>query len=179
VKRLAFAVLLLFLGTAPGWAVTCAGVAGSVLGGFCVPYQILVDPQTGAALGSSANPLVVQTAPIAAANGGLSVYRVNSPSGAPGLVVKAGPGRLYAFDLCNTAAASRYVHFYDTTSPVPGTTPVYAGAITISAGSCQQFNTSFGLSFSNGIGMGITGANGDSDTTSVTAGDVTGFLGFL
>lgn len=118
-------------------------------------------------VGPSPNPL-----------GGLSTYRVNAMAGTPGLMVKASPGRIYNFNLCNTAGATRYVRFYNSAAPVVGTTAVFAGAIAISAGSCQQFTTNFGLTFSAGIGLGITAANGDADTTPVTAGDVSGFIGY-
>lgn len=128
--------------------------------------------------GGVARPLQVINAPGSDAAGGLGVYRVNSPAGAGGLIVKAGPGRLYSFNLCNTAGAGRYVRFYNTVAPIPGTTPVYAGPIVVSAGSCQPFTSSVGLSFGAGIGLGITAANGDADATAISAGDVVGFLGF-
>lgn len=148
----------------------CAGVAG-VVG----PGGRLYTDQSGRLCTAG----VLVASPSAMAAGGLATYRVNSPAGAAAMMVKASPGRVYSFNLCNTAGASRYVRFYNSASPTVGTTPVFAGAIVIGAGTCQQFTTNFGLTFSNGIGLGITAANGDSDTTPVAAGDVSGFIGYL
>lgn len=122
---------------------------------------------------------VLVASPSAMAAGGLATYRVSSPAGSTAQVVKASAGRVYSYNFCNTAGASRYVRFYNSAAPTTGATPVFAGAVVISAGTCQQFTTNFGLTFSNGIGLAITAANGDTDTTSVTAGDVSGFVGYL
>ncbi|KMO30713.1 hypothetical protein VQ02_27505 [Methylobacterium variabile] len=118
--------------------------------------------------------------PAMSTQGGLNVYRVMNAASAAAVAVKASAGRLYSFNLCNNANAARYVRFYNSaTAATTGTTPVYAGAITLSAGTCQQFTTNFGLTFSAGISMAITAANGDADATAPLAGDVSGFLGYL
>lgn len=117
--------------------------------------------------------------PSQVATGGLSVYRVMNAASATAVAIKASPGRLYSFNLCNNANAARYVRFYNATTATTGTTPVYAGAITLSSGTCQQYTTNFGLTFSAGISMAITAANGDADTTAPLAGDVSGFIGYL
>lgn len=128
--------------------------------------------------GTMSNPLQVASIPSAAPDGGLVVYRVMTAATAAASTIKGGPGRLYTFNLCNNAASGRYVRFYNAAAATTGTTPVYAGPITLSAGTCQQFTTGVGLGFSAGIAMSVTAANGDSDATAGGAGDVSGFLGY-
>lgn len=117
--------------------------------------------------------------PAMSSQGGLSVYRVMNAASAAAVSVKATAGRLYSFNLCNNTNASRYVRFYNAPAATTGTTPVYAGAITLAAGTCQQYTTNFGLTFGAGISFSITAANGDTDATAPLAGDVSGFLGYL
>lgn len=113
------------------------------------------------------------------ATGGVSVYRVMSTADTNARTVKASGGRLFTYTLCNAASATRYVRFFNlATMPVAGTSPVYLGAIVISASTCQSYSNGIGLSFPAGIGFDITGANGDADTTAVAAGDVSGFIGY-
>lgn len=127
----------------------------------------------------STNPLPVVAQAGSTMPGGLTTYRVLSPAGSGAQVIKATAGRVYSFNMCNSAAASRYVRFYNSASATTGTTPVFAGAIVISASSCQQFTTNFGLTFGAGISFSVTAANGDADTTAAAAGDVSGFIGFM
>ena len=58
-KRLATAIAILLLGTFSAFATPCAGIAGSMFGGFCIPFHALADPVTGLPLGTAANPLFV------------------------------------------------------------------------------------------------------------------------
>ena len=123
-------------------------------------------------------PVVLQNAD-GSVSGGAMPFRVNSAAGTNAISVKAAPGRLYAYVLCNTAGSARYVRFFNlATIPVPGTSPVAAGGIAVAAGSCQSFSSSIGLVFTAGIGFDITGAAGDADATAVAASDVSGFLGY-
>lgn len=113
------------------------------------------------------------------ATGGLSLFRVMNAAGAAAITVKASPGRLYSYHLCNTATSTRFVRFYNTTAATTGTTPIAAGAVVIAAGSCQTYDTGVGLTFPAGISMSVTAANGDTDATAAAAGDVSGFVGYL
>lgn len=114
-----------------------------------------------------------------AATGGVSVHRVMSTADTNARTVKATGGRLFTYTLCNAASAARYVRFFNlATIPVAGTSPVYLGAVVISASTCQSYSNGIGLAFPAGIGFDITGANGDADTTAVAAGDVSGFIGY-
>jgi len=115
----------------------------------------------------------------ASAIGGVTVYRVMSTADTNARNVKASGGRLFTYTLCNAASAARFVRFFDlATMPVAGTSPVYLGAIVISASTCQSYSNGIGLAFPAGIGFDITAANGDADTTAVAAGDVSGFIGY-
>jgi hypothetical protein len=78
---------------------------------------------------------------------------------------------LHTVLIANTTAAVKYVKFYDkATAPTVGTdTP----AATIAAPASTTFVLALAnLPFRSGIGFGITGAAGDSDTTAVAAGDI-------
>jgi hypothetical protein len=172
-RRAGLLALLLALAPVSAWAQTGARLVpscGSVTYGPGDFAAQTVTPDGRLCIGSAP--------PSATPAGGLSVYRVMSGSSAAAAAVKSSAGRLYSFNLCNNAAATRYVRFYDSPAAVTGTTPVAAGAIALSAGSCQQFTTSFGLAFTAGISMSVTAANGDADTTAPAAGDVSGFLGY-
>jgi hypothetical protein len=142
------------------------------------PGVVLYDSK-GVALGTVGNPVNMTAAPTASAVGGLNVYRVMATATTNGTAVKSSAGKIYAYTFCNTAGTARYVRLYNLpAAPSPGTSPIYAGAIPVTAGACQHFSNDIGLSFSAGIGFSITGANGDTDATAVAAGDVSGFIGY-
>lgn len=132
-----------------------------------------------AASGARADGLVgdSSTVPSSSPTSALLPFRINSPATGV-MMAKNQPGRLYAYSLCNSAAAARYVRFYDSTAAVVGTTAVALGAIAVAAGSCQSFSSNFGFAFLSGIALSVTAANGDTDTTAGAAGDVSGFLGY-
>lgn len=172
------AALLLLSGAAAAQTITTPG--GRDASGNKVPAAEIYCrlPSGRSAPCGPDSPLAITTIPGTSSEGGLKVFRVFSPAGSPAMTVKAEAGRLYSFNLCNTAGASRFVRFYNTPTAQAGSTPVYAGPVVVSAGSCQQFTTSFGLAFPSGISMSITAAMGDMDTSPITTGDVTGFLGY-
>lgn len=149
-------------------------VAGAVLNCY---VSDPTRPRLAVPCGTPSNPLMVAPTPPIVPSQGLSIYRVNN-SGSSAMQIKAQPGLLFSFTLCNTSETGQYVRLYDSTTPVVGVTPVAAGAILVSAGSCQVFNTQFGLYFQNGIAFGVTGANGDADTTPSPANSISGFVGY-
>lgn len=84
------------------------------------------------------------------------------------------PAQLYGFTLCNTSAAVKFFKFYNKASaPTVGTDAV-ALKVLIPAGSCQHRSFLLGVNFTAGLAWAITGAQADSDTTAVAAGDVVG-----
>lgn len=173
-RTLALAIMLLVLHN-PVDAQTvsvvpnCAGVTASQGPGG----QLYTDQNGKLCVASVSND--APTTP----TGGVSVYRVMSTADTNARNVKSSGGRLFTYTLCNAASATRYVRFFNLpTAPVAGTSPVYLGAVVISASTCQSYSSGIGLSFPAGIGFDITAANGDADTTSVAASDVSGFIGY-
>lgn len=167
--------------TQPGTVLSQAQALRDPQGNRIPPGAVYCEQPGGRVVpcGSPWMPLYTQSIPAPNAEGGLDIYRVMSPSGSPAMVVKSSPGRLYSYNLCNTAPTARFVRFHDSASPVAGETPVVAGPIVVSAGTCQQFTTGFGLRFRSAISISISGSAGDNDTTPVENGDVTGFLGYM
>lgn len=106
----------------------------------------------------------------------LSRLKVVAAATTNAVAVKASAGRVYGWTLSNTSASWRFVKLFNkATAPVPGTdTPVEV--IAIPPGDHIDVITVFGVSYSAGIGIAITGAYADSDTTAVAVGDVIGSL---
>lgn len=87
--------------------------------------------------------------------------------------VKASAGNLLRVVILNTAAATRYVKFYDAaTAPTVGTdTPV----LTLKCAAGEQVEYTWDLvpwTFTTGIGFGIVTGAADTDNTAAAAGDV-------
>lgn len=93
-------------------------------------------------------------------------------------LVANGPCDLYGIIVTNTAAAVKFLKIYNKASaPTVGTdVPVLTIALPATALQNIQFESGFYLNI--GLSYAITGADGDSDTTAVTAGDIKG-LNFL
>ena len=91
-------------------------------------------------------------------------------------LVKGSTGQIFSIHAVNQNAAMRYIKFYDTnTLPTAGTgTPVRRYAIPASTtGLGFVLAPKLPMGFNNGIAFTITGGQADSDTTALTAGDVT------
>lgn len=86
--------------------------------------------------------------------------------------VKGSQGCLGTISISNTNAAARYFKLYNkATAPTVGTdTPIRTIQVPPNSTVVQAFPN--GMSFTNGIGFGATGAMGDSDTTAISAGDL-------
>jgi hypothetical protein len=117
-----------------------------------------------------ATPLVPQT------TGGLSIYRLLSAATTNAQSVKGSAGQLYGWYVSNVNAAARFLKIYNTASaPTAGSgTPVMTIAIpggsTAGAGANVEFAN--GIAFGTGIGITITGAVADNDTTAIAANEV-------
>lgn len=102
----------------------------------------------------------------------MTVYRLISAATTNGNLVRTQGGRVAGWVITNTAASARYVKLYDkATSPTVGT-DVPVVTIGLPANGRSEFAVPGNFSFANGIGIGITGAAADSDTTAVAANDV-------
>jgi hypothetical protein len=79
---------------------------------------------------------------------------------------------LCGFGITNTAAAARFVRFYDTaTAPTVGTTPPKR-VIEVGAGLSLYVDFARGKQFFNGLWMSVTTLSPDTDTTAPAAGDI-------
>ena len=117
----------------------------------------------------------VNAAPIAKTTGGTLLSRLHATTAAT-LSVKGAAGSLYGYDLYNTNAALRYVHFYNkTTAPTIGTdTPVFTLAIPPTSG--VRVLGAIGGAFATGIAYGVTSDNAAIPATVGAAGDVVGTI---
>lgn len=88
------------------------------------------------------------------------------------------PCDLYGIIATNTSAAVKFLKVYNKTSaPVPASdVPVLT--ICIPAGQLVNIALEQGLYLNIGLAYSITGADGDTDTTAVAAGDIKG-LNFI
>lgn len=106
----------------------------------------------------------------AVATGGASVSRVISAASTNATVVKGSAGSLYGVIATNTTATIYYLKFYNkATSPTVGTdTPVIT--IPLLAGQTVQAQFPTGIAFATGIGLALTGAGADNDSTNAATG---------
>ena len=119
-------------------------------------------------LGLLASPALAQNSPAATSATVQAAATTNATA------TKTSPGILYGFSLCNTSAAAKYFKFYNKASaPTVGTDVVFF-KILIAANICRDRSFTLGKNFPIGIAYAITGAQADSDTTAVAAGDVVG-----
>jgi hypothetical protein len=114
-------------------------------------------------------PMPVRLA--AVASGGATPYRLVSAGGTNSAAVKASPGTLYGLIASNTNSSPRYLKLYDSASaPSVGTT---TPKMTIPVPRLAKLDLPQGITFSSGIGVGLTTGAADSDTGGVAANEVT------
>lgn len=135
-----------------------------------------VNPSGGAlAAGTAAIGDVGLQARANATGAGTAVSIVAAATPA-GISVKASAGRLLSICLTNTAAAARFVKFFNVaTAPTMGTTSA-AYEVPIPANGMLVLEFPFGVAHATGIFIAITGAVGLTNNTAVTANDVVGFV---
>ena len=104
--------------------------------------------------------------------GGALRFRLVSAATTNSTLVAAGLHNFYGLYALNTSASIRYVKLYDkATAPTVGTdTPTRT--VLLPASSAIMIDLSMPELISLGLGLGITGAATDADTTAVAAGDV-------
>lgn len=106
------------------------------------------------------------------AGDGARVHRKLALNTTNSTLVKAGEGSVFGGFVSNLTASAKFLKFYDKVSaPTVGTDAILM-TISIPANSTVPLNTYGGIRFSVGVGYGITGAIGDSDTTALAANDV-------
>lgn len=110
--------------------------------------------------------------PTTATSGGLSRRRILSAATTNATSVKATAGQVYVIHISNHAAAARFVKLYDMAAAPTVGTSVPVETYGVPAG--QTFRVDFGNlgnPFAAGIGVAITGAAADTDTTVTAAND--------
>lgn len=108
-------------------------------------------------------------------NNGLSISRTLSAASTNGTNIKGSAGQIYTIVAHNTNAAVRYLKVYNkATAPTVGTdTPVLTFPIPgNAAGAGFVIDTTMGISFATGIGIGLTTGVADADTGAVAANEI-------
>jgi hypothetical protein len=150
-----------------------------VSGGEALPVSLASNQSVNLAQISGSSPGATNALPVsqvtnAGAGGVASTYRLlSAAAGTNATSVKASAGRLYQVLGYNAATALRYLKLYNKASaPTVGTdTPVK----TIPLPPACAFvidHAALGYYFSTGIAFALTVNVADSDTTSLSAGDV-------
>jgi hypothetical protein len=103
---------------------------------------------------------------------GYSTYRVLSAATTNADQIKSSNAKVHGWFIFNTSASVKYVKLFNTKiAPVLGTDrPLLT--IPVPAGGGANVEFANGIDFTVGIGIAITGAAGDLDTTAVAANDV-------
>lgn len=131
--------------------------------------------------GTTAVSMAAPPTPINTATGALTLNRVTSAATTNASVNKGSAGRLFKLVISNGSASVRFFKVYNkATAPTVGTDiPILV--VLCPAGQCTQvsFGEVNGVYCSAGIGLAITGAMADSDTTAIAAGDVTATILYL
>jgi hypothetical protein len=101
---------------------------------------------------------------------------LNSPATPAVQTIKGSAGRVIGFYIMNRSASIRSIKVFNSTTPTLGTTPA-AYQIPLPANMTQPvwFSLEGGIGHSTAITISITGADGLTDNTSITLGDVVGF----
>jgi hypothetical protein len=148
--------------------------AGTVLatddiGGVHHQRQKLTHGADGTAADASVTaPMPVRLAAIA--SGGATPYRLVSAVGTNSAAVKASPGTVYGLIVGNANSSPRYLKLYDSASaPTVGTT---TPKMTIPVNRLTKLELPQGISFTSGIGIGLTTGAADSDTGGVAANEL-------
>lgn len=110
---------------------------------------------------------------------GMSTSKLIAAAGVNATLIKGSAGKVYSYAYENDSATKVYLKFYNkATAPTVGTDVPF---ITIPVKPAEKivFNNDIGITFSLGIGLAVTGAAADSDTTAVSASGLIGALHFV
>lgn len=100
-------------------------------------------------------------------------YRVLSANTTNSALIKATPAALQGITIHNTGTIAFVKLYNKATAPTVGTdTPLMTIPVAATSGSVA-INFPAGIAFGTGLGIGITGAIADNDTTAVAANQVT------
>lgn len=109
------------------------------------------------------------------ASGAATLTNVLCPATPAAQQLKSGAGRLLSIVVTNNNAAARWLKIFNlaSASVTPGTTSA-TSEIGIAPNTTLTWSLEGGAAFSTGITIMVTGAQGLTNNTAVTAGDVTG-----
>lgn len=126
--------------------------------------------------GNTANTTPWLTTNIPGTSPGSTVSRIKAAASTNSTNLKGSAGVVLGYALYNNTASAKFFKFYNkATAPTVGTdTPLFTVIVPASGGA--NVNWADGLPFGTGIGYGITGAVGDSDTTNTAVDDVHGMV---
>src|SRR5579859_268943 len=114
-----------------------------------------------------------------AAGFGITPFSAIVPNNTTGVVVKPGPGMLFALHGDNNSTNSAYMKFYDkATAPLSSDTPVLRYQIHSQASGPLDVFPSGGFTFYNGISYRVTAGQADNDTGSPAATTYVVTLGY-
>ncbi len=113
------------------------------------------------------------------ATGAATLTNVNCPATPAAQQLRSGAGRLVGMVVTNTATSARWVKLFNalSASVTPGTTSALT-EFAIGPNATVEWHVEGGAAFSTGITVMVTGGQGLTNNTAVTAGDVTGFALF-
>lgn len=113
------------------------------------------------------------------ATGAATLANILCPATPAAQQLKTGAGRLLSLAVTNTAASTRWIKIFNLAgaSVTPGTTAATA-EIGLGAGQTLEWSLEGGAAFSTGITIMVTGGQGLTNNSAVTAGDVTGMAFF-
>lgn len=106
-----------------------------------------------------------------------SVANVLSPATPAGQQIKATAGRIVNITLVNSGAATRWLKLFNLATVTPGTSTAIA-EIALPVNQVVSMSMEGGIGFSTAISVMITGGQGLTNNTAITANDVTGMIGF-
>jgi len=109
----------------------------------------------------------------------VSQFKLNSAASTNATLIKAGTGQIYSIAVSgHHATLARYLKVYDNAvAPTVGTTipilTVGAPPLTTTTNTAVHLNFgTFGISYTNGLAIAITGVGTDADATAVALGDL-------
>jgi len=163
---------------APGAATATSALVIGCLSNTTLP-SFAAGQQGAVPCDSSGRPYVV-TVPSATnvpgylqavSSGGATAYRaINAAASTMAATVKSGSGLVYGYEACNAGSSAAYLRLFALSgTPVAGTSVPLVAKL-LSAGACQGFSSTVGVTFPNGIGLDVTsGSLADSDGTAIAS----------
>lgn len=109
--------------------------------------------------------------------------RLMAGSSLNAVLLKTGSGRIYNIITASGVATARYLKIYDTSATPNVGTDIPSLTITIPGSSIggqpTMFDSVVGICFTHGIGLSMTAAFADTDTTGTSIGDANSLIGWI